>query len=28
VSPDGRRCGSNHQLELHHVDFFAERDYG
>ena len=24
VSPDGRRCGSNHQLELHHIDPFAK----
>jgi len=24
VSPEGRRCGSTHQLELHHIDPFAK----
>jgi len=24
VSTDGRRCGSTHQLELHHIDPFAK----
>ena len=24
VSADGRRCGSTHQLELHHIDPFAK----